>query len=366
MADRDRFEIALACQGRGPMLDEYRQAADDVWPLDAASMLGPSVAAELVRMMRRFRADVVHTHLWSADVLGGAAARAAGVPVCVATVHGAYFQRVDERGLRGARKACLSHVFRSTYALFDRVIAVSGQVAEDLSSRSGLKVPSSKISVIRNGVDLPRRAHADVPLTRAALGIAEQAPLVTMVANFAPMKGHRYLVAAAPKVLERWPDATFLLVGLGKELETIRHAVASAGLESRVRFAGARDDAVDIMALSDVVVLPSVAAEGIPISLIEALALRRPVVATHIGGIPEVIEHGATGLLVPPRDPRALAEAISRILSDRAGAARLADEGYRVAQSQFSAERMVREVEGLYGQLLTTKRRDVSAGAPLR
>jgi glycosyltransferase involved in cell wall biosynthesis len=274
-------------------------------------------------------------------------------------VHGGYFQRVDERGARALRKASLSRTFRSVYALFDRVIAVSRHVADDLSSRPGVKVPSSKIAVIPNGADAGPVARTAWSTSRAALGIPADGPIVTTVANFVPMKGHRYLVSAMPDVLAARPDATFLFVGLGSEQRSVRNLVGAAGLDSRVRFLGARRDAVEIMANSSVVVLPSVAAEGIPITILEALGAGRPVVATRIGGIPEVIDDGVTGLLVRPRDPQALADAINRLLADPSAAAAMADRGRALVQAQFTARRMAQPTEELYGETLRLKRRRV-------
>ncbi|MGE0451628.1 MAG: glycosyltransferase family 4 protein [Vicinamibacterales bacterium] len=353
MADRARYEVAIACPGEGPMLDEYRAHADHVWPLESRRILGRGALGELTHIMRRARPDVVHTHLWTTDLIGGLAARHAAIPCRVTTVHGHYFQRVDERGFRAARKACLSRTFRATYALFDRVIAVSDPVAADLASRPGLRVESQKVTVVRNGVDLPNVADA-AGVGRQSLGLPQAGPLVTTVANFAPMKGHRHLVAAMPHILAVHPEAMFLLVGSGGELGRLRELVARAGLEASVRFLGPRKDAVAIMAQSDVIVLPSVAAEGIPITIIEALALGRPIVATRVGGIPDMLSHGSDALLVPPRNPSALATAVNTLLSDTVLARTIADRGRTIAREEFTGSRMAREVERVYTEVLAT------------
>lgn len=295
----------------------------------------------------------MHTHLWSTDAIGGMAARWAGVPISIATVHGGYFERIDERGLVALRKTCLSWTFRCTYALFDRVVTVSEQIAADLASRPGVRVGRLKISVVPNGTDLPDLAAASIA-SRAALGLPDSGRLVTTVANFAPMKGHRHLVAAMPQVVARHPDVRFLFAGAGRALDSIRQLVTEAGLDDHVRFLGARTDGVAIMAHSDLVVLPSVASEGIPISLIEALALARPIVATRVGGIPEIVEHGSTGVLVAPGDPQALADAVNGVLANEAPAMAMAARGRTVALERLTGNRMAREIERVYGELLDT------------
>jgi glycosyltransferase involved in cell wall biosynthesis len=178
--------------------------------------------------------------------------------------------------------------------------------------------------------------------------------LVT-VANFVPMKGHRWLIDAMPAVLARNPHATLILAGSGPGLAAARERVAAAGLAARVRILGPRADSVDLLALSDVVVLPSVAAEGLPIVLLEALALGKPVVATRVGGIPEVIQDGETGLLVPPGDPPALADAISALLADPTRAAAMAARGRAAVRARLTADAMVRQIERLYVELAAAK-----------
>jgi len=327
--DRDRFEVWVACHGDGPMIEEYRRHASGVWAFDLVNIFKPATVAALARLTERLHCQIIHTHLWTADLLGGMAAVLARVPIRVATVHGEYFRTVEEEGLHWARKIALSKTFRLTYRLFDRVIGVSRSVAADLLERPGLRVGPGKVTVIRNGLDLSRIPVSGSRVDRRDLGLSATAPVLIAVANFSPYKGHRWLLEAMPRVLRRFPEAMLLLVGDGSTLPAIRRQVQERQLEGNVRMTGFRRDAIELMALSDVVVLPSVSSEGPSTVVLEALALGKAVVATRVGGIPEVVEDGETGLLVPPRDPRALADAICTLLADRSRAQLLGEKGRR-------------------------------------
>jgi glycosyltransferase involved in cell wall biosynthesis len=274
--DRHRFELFVACHGHGPMLEEYRRHAAAVWTLDLVDVRNPRAVRALADLMRRLQCHVVHSSLWTADVLAGLAAARAKVPVRIATVPGEYFRAVDEPVLVRLRRRPLSLTYRLVYRLFDRIIAVCAHVAQDLTSRSGVRLDPQKVTVVPNGVDLAPIPAPASPAERVTVGVAPTERVITTVANFVPMKGYGILVRAVPYVLARYPEARFVLVGGGSGLDAARRLVREAGLEHVVRFLGPRPDARRILAVSDVVVLPSVAAEGLPITVLEALALGSP------------------------------------------------------------------------------------------
>ena len=352
--DPDRFQVFVACHGQGPMADEYRRHAAGLWALPLTSIFDARSVVALAGLMRRLACEIAHSYLWTADVLTGVASTLAGVPIRLATVGGEYFRAVDDRGVRRARTALLSRVHRMAYWPFDRVIAVSRCTAEDLTSRAGIRVDPRKVTTILNGLDLDRVRSASA-VARADLELGHAARVLTTVANFVPMKGHRWLLEAMPRILARFPDATLVLAGSGPGLEAARERVAAAGVAPRVRILGPRADGAGLLALSDVVVVPSVAAEGLPIVILEAFALGKPVVATRVGGIPEVIQDGETGLLVPPGDPQALADAVSALLADPARAAAMGARAREAVRTGFSADGMVRQIERLYLELAAAK-----------
>jgi glycosyltransferase involved in cell wall biosynthesis len=221
----------------------------------------------------------------------------------------------------------------------DRFLVVSRHSARRLEAM--LRWPRRKMDVIHNAVDSAAFARRPDPDLRR--GLAGEQPLVLVVARLAPQKGHRHLLAAAAEV----PDAVFALAGDGPERPALEELADRLGVRNRIRFLGERSDVADLLAACDLFVLPSLF-EGLPISLLEAMAAERPVIATAIGGTDEVVIDGQSGLLVPPGEPAAMASAIRRLLEDPALRARLAAAGRARVTSEFSAPQMVRRVTELY------------------
>jgi glycosyltransferase involved in cell wall biosynthesis len=367
--DPARFEVEVVCDGRGPAVEAYRRRGTKVRCEDLANVLDPRAVARLWSVMRRTRPDVVHTHLWNADVLAGAAARLARVPVLVSTIHGAYYVPVDERGTIRIRREALSGLYRGVYRAFDRIIAVSRYVADDLVHRRGIHVGPEKITVIYNGVDLAaieevaRRAAGEI-----GPGASPSRPRIISVANFVPMKGQEQLLRALPKVIREFPGAHCVLVGDGPGRGASEALARRLGVLDHVTFMGTVVDPLPRVLDSDVFVLPSLTAEGSPIALLEALALGKAVVATHAGGTPEIVENGRTGVVVPPQDVPALAEGIVRILGDPSLARRLGAAGREAIVTRFAAASMVERLADLYTDLLRSKRGEGGGGltAPRR
>lgn len=227
----------------------------------------------------------------------------------------------------------------------------------------GRRRPST-LRVIYNGVDPARwdPARANGARVRRELGVPPEAPLLALVGQITPWKGQHDALAALPAVLARYPAAVLCLAGSPKFTgPTVRYdnlayagelhrTVAALGLGSQVRFLGERDDVPDLLAAADLLVLPSWA-EPFGRVLIEAMAMARPVVATHAGGVPEVVEHGASGLLVPPREPAALAQAILALLDDPARARAMGARGRAVVVARFTAAQTAAAIDALYAEL---------------
>lgn len=351
--DRRRFEVFVACHGRGLFFEEYERHASRIWALDLRRVIDLRTVARLARLMRDTRCDLVHTYLWSADLIGGLAARLAGIRATVATVTSEYFLTLGAPSrLVALRRRLLSRTYRSTYRLASRVVTMSRFLASDLSDRPGLRVPARKIEVIYNPLDEARLAGA---LAAApALVRATGSPVVVTVANFHPVKGHEALVRAMPAVVARHPDARFVLVGDGPTRPAIELLVRSLGLAPHVVFTGQLLNGAAAMRGADLLVLPSLS-EGLGVVLLEAFALGTPVVASRTGGIPEVLGENEAGLLVPPGDPGALAGAMLRALDDPAAtAARVARGRQRLAE-RFSVEQFVERTERLYLDLLAAR-----------
>ncbi|MDD5556204.1 MAG: glycosyltransferase [bacterium] len=358
--DPDRFRPHLCCiRGAGPLLRPFAErriprTVFDFPPLDYAGKARSArqllrEVRTVARLMRVVRPHLVHGVLPVACVVAGLAARLAGVPLIVTGRRSLGLYRDGRPLLRFLERV----VGRRT----DRVVANSEAVLADAIARERLS--PEKVLVIRNGVRIP--AAPPRASWRDIVGEEIGGPVVCLPANFFPYKGHMDFLEAAAAVAREAPRARFVLVGDGSLRAAIERRAAEPGLAGRVRLLGVRPDCRDIMALSDVVVLAS-HEEGFPNVVLEAMAAGRPVVATRVGGVPEAVEDGVTGLLVPARDPAALAGAIGRLLSDRDAARRMGMRGLDRARREFTVERMVGAYEDLYEELLARKGLGVGRG----
>jgi len=295
--------------------------------------------------MRAWRPAIVHTHTAKAGLLGRLAARAARVPTVVHTFHGhvlrGYFSPPRETFFRGLE----SFLARAA----DALVAVSESVKRDLVE---LRVaPERKIRVIPLGLELGPLAGA---LPRGTLrreaGIPDAAPLVGIVGRLVPIKDVPCFLVAAKRVRELRPDARFAVVGDGEEREALERQSAALGLSGALHFFGWRRDLLAVYGDLDVVVNAS-RNEGTPVALIEALAAGRPVVATAVGGTPDLIGRDERGLLVPPGEPERLAAAVVDALEGSEAARRRALAGREHVLAQHSSERLFLDMDALYREL---------------
>jgi glycosyltransferase involved in cell wall biosynthesis len=318
----------------------------------------PLAMLRLARHLRNKQIDIFHAHLFEPSVIGLPAAVLARTPVRVLTRHYSdYHTRIDKRWHVRLDQMCtwLSH----------RVIAVSQHTAEHMIEAEG--APPDKIRTILNGIDFDRvyvSGNDTVARIRHEFVDGDKdAHLLLIVGRLHPEKGYEYLFAALPEIRRRIKRKVILLVaGQGPYEEEFRERVRSLGCEDMVRFLGFRRDAPDLMAAADLVVLPSVA-EAFGLVLTEALYLGTPVVATQIGGIPEIVDHGVDGVLVPSGDSHALAEAIVSLLTDPERRRAMAGAGREKVIRKFQFEAMVRAYERVYEELpLMEGGRPIAAG----
>ncbi|MBV05700.1 MAG: glycosyl transferase [Acidobacteria bacterium] len=303
----------------------------------------------LYRLCVRYRPHIVHTHTAKAGVLGRLAARAAKVPVIVHTYHGHVFQGYFSPLKTRLFLAIERWLGRST----QRLIAVSEAVCQDLL-QLGIGTPESLV-VIPLGLNLdPFLRCEDLRgQLRAELGLQPDTPLVGIVARLVPIKAHEVFLKAAAKVCARFPQSRFLLVGDGERLAELQLLVERLGLRDRVLFLGWRQDLDRVLADLDLVVLTS-RNEGSPVCLIEAMAAARPVVATRVGGVADVVDDGITGCLVDADKPEDVANAIVELLGDE-NRRRAMGEAARQRVPRFGIDRLVSDMDRLYGNLLTER-----------
>jgi glycosyltransferase involved in cell wall biosynthesis len=330
-ADRDRFDLRFVCLGdRGPVADEIEDCGWEVVCLGCRPGLRPGLVYRLAREFVRGRADVVHTHNNAPLIYGAPAARLAGVPVVLQTRHG------QTIGTTRRHRAA----FRLASLLADRVVCVSAD-SERLSAAEG--IAGWKLTVIRNGIDTARFAY---------LGPAPGGPVV-MVGRLVAAKGVDTLLRAVASVVRQRPDFRLEVAGDGEAWPGLEALAAELGLGEHVRFLGNVGDVPGLLARASALVLPSLS-EGISLTLLEAMARGLPVVATRVGGNPEVVEDGVTGRLVPAGDPGELAGALLDVWPASDRTREMGRAGRERVERLFDVRRMVAEYEALYLRL--TKR----------
>jgi glycosyltransferase involved in cell wall biosynthesis len=341
--DRSRFRMIFGTLGAMDPRVRRLMEQEQVACLDCgcrARWAYPLGLVRLVRQLRRERVDILHTHLFDPSVVGLVAGTLARTPLRVMTRHYSDYHTRINRPV---------HVWLDLLAtrLSHEVIAVSHHTADHMIRVE--HAPRGKIHVVANGIDFDRVriSSPEAPIRlRRELGL-ERARIVLMAARLHPEKGYEFLLQATRLLKPRVEGLVLLIAGTGALESHYRSLASSLGVEDVVRFLGFRRDLPDLMAFADVVVLPSVA-EAFGLVLAEAIYLGRPVVATRVGGIPEIVEDGVDGVLVPPSDAASLADALERVLSDASLAKRVATHGPPKIAARFSFERMMRDYERIY------------------
>lgn len=345
---RERFGFVFLClDGLGPLADELRDEGFVVEELGRRPGVDLALGRRLRKRMRAHGVSVAHAHqytpfFYSALSRGRLPGRRPR-PGVLFTEHGRHYP--DRRSTR--RVLANKLLLKGT----DRVTAVGEFVRDALVKNEG--IARRRIDVIYNGIDpAPGRSGALDDLetrtaARQALGIDAERPVAMQVARFHPVKDHATAINAWKRVHERIPDALLVLVGGGAEREAMLRLVDDLGLNDAVRFTGPVENARDLIPAADLCLLTSLS-EGVSVTLLEAMAAARPVVATDVGGNPEVVEHQATGLLAPRGDADQLAGHITALLQDPAQSARLGKAGRQRLLDRFTADRMHAEYARLY------------------
>jgi glycosyltransferase involved in cell wall biosynthesis len=300
--------------------------------------LAPGLVLRLRDLLRQLKPDVVHTHLQHADLYGIPAARMAGVKVVLTSRH-------NENTFR--HKPHIKLVNQRLWRSVNAGIAISESVA-----RFAVEVeqaPPYKIHVVYYGLPQQPQQAAERPLIAAAkrqeLGFAEDDLLIGMACRLVEQKGVIYALEAFQQIMARFPKAHLVIAGDGPLRSSLEQAARTAG--DRVRFLGWRDDTARVMAAFDLFLMPSLW-EGFGLAALEAMAQRVPVIASRVSSLPEIITHGETGLLVPPRDSRALAQALTSLLEDRALRQHMGLLAEDRVETQFGAAQMIDQTLRIY------------------
>ena len=333
--DRSKYEVRALSLSAGSAVQRLRALGI---PVDVLEQTDDERAIrELAAWLRREEIDLVHSHMYRAEVLGTRAAVAAGVPVIVATVHSSRVRSAEDVAALAALTPSM-----------DRLIVPSGSIRRKVVAEGR---ETARFAIIPNGVDLSRFATPTRCEFRREFDVPSSAPLLGVVARLEPEKGHRFLIEAMPAILRRAPETRLAVIGEGSDAESLVALATSVGVADRVLFTGRRDDVAALTGDLTVAVLPSVR-EAQGISILEAMARRVPVVASAVGGIPEVITSGTDGLLVPPGDAVALADAIVSLLTDDELRSRIGAAGYRTVVERYSIDAQVKRTELVYDEEL--------------
>lgn len=292
----------------------------------------------LLNVIKKEQVDVVNTHSGKDSLLAAIAGRLSSrKPVIVRTRH-----------------LALPITSRFTYSVLPhRVVTVSERVRQYLVNEEGIS--PGRVAAVPTGVDLEMfNPHKNAGMLRAELNLADNVPLIGMVAIFRTKKGHHILLEAVPHILKEIPDTIFVLAGNGPTLDKIKSMVKEMDLEKHMLFPGLRPDVPDILKSIDIFVLPTLQ-EALGTSILEAMAMEKPVISSRVDGVPEIVKDGITGLLVQPDNPDTLAKAIITLLRDKNRARKMGVEGRKFAEQYFTVDNMVRGMHDLYMSLLKSR-----------
>ena len=338
--DRAVYRPVFCLLQPGWLADEARARSYPTYVLPLEHTVDVGWIGRVLYLLKHERVDLIHAHEFAMNTYGALLSVLTGVP-CVTTIHGKNYS--SDKWHRRAAYRLVAHR--------TKMIAVSDDIKSFLAAAVG--VSARHIATIPNGIHIERYAATDAAKTkfRTELGLSRHQPVVGAIGRLEPVKGHTHLLTAAQRVCARYPETVFVLAGQGPLRDPLEQQANALGIARNMRFLGYRDDVATVLAGLDVFVLPSLS-EGLPLSLLEAMAASKPIVASNVGGIPEVIRDGENGLLAAPATPTELADRILMLLADPSRAHFLAENARALVSARFGMTAMVGAYEDLYRQLL--------------
>jgi len=343
----EKYTVTVWCIARGgEIAEELIRAGIDVRILGINSYYNPFNIIRMAKFIGKHNPDILHSHTYFSNTIGRIAGRLANVPVIITHVHNTYFNYSIKNLL----------IERVLSFFTDKIICCSKAVRDFVLKHEKIKI--QKTVVIHNGINL-RKFHEGfngVSL-RKSFKISDDAPVIITVASLTEKKGHKFLLKAITSIKKRYRNIKVLIVGDGPLEHELKKIARDYNLRNSVIFAGQRNDIPELLKISDIFVLPSLQ-EGFPLAVIEAMSTGLPVVATSVGGVPEVIEHGETGLLIPLGNPEALSDAIMILLKDEKIGKEIGRQGQKVISENFVSDKMVAEIDQLYSACIMKKEKN--------
>lgn len=352
---KDRFEAVLACGCEGPLVEEAKKRNFRVIIIahmkNEINVFNELCAVkELVGVMRKERFEIVHTHNSKAGILGRVAAKIAGAPIIIHTQHGCAFNYLRSNIIE---KNLFILVERLTGKFTDKIIAISHSVKEALLV-AGV-VPEDRIVIAYSGIEIDKfRQNINREIKKAEFSIPKDYIIIGIVSRLADGKGHEVIINAIPKVLKVNRNIQFVFVGDGPLRTKLELLAKKEKVEDRVTFAGLRDDTPELLHIFDIFCLAS-EYEGMGRVILEAQAAGLPVVATKVGGIVDIVAENKTAILVAPRDPQALADALIKLIIDDGLRKNMASAAQKFVDYRFSSQKMVGDIISVYEELIRTK-----------
>lgn len=352
--DKSKYKVEFACAPGGDLIDEVIGCGIGFHPIknfvQEISIYNDLMALfELIWLIKREKYDIVHTHNSKAGFIGRLAARICGISIVVHTIHGFAFHEFE----KPPRQALFIFLERLAARFADKLITVS-EPLKDWGLRLGIG-KKGQYTTIYDGIEINRFIlNINIGKKRQEFGIKSADFVVGVVSKLWEGKGHKCILKAASSVITKVPNVKFMFVGEGYLREELEALTQQLGLNDYIIFTGFRTDIPEITAIFDIAVLASFF-EGLGRVLLEAMALSKPVIATKVGGIVDVVTDGKTGSLVPPNNSVALAQAIIRLLKDESLRRRMGEAGRAKIDAKFSAQTMVDKIQTVYEEQIVKK-----------
>lgn len=341
---KEKFNLSFVCPYEGSLSSELRKMRVKTIVVNMESKFNLAVIPRLVYLMKKKNINIVHTHGLRADFFGRIAAKIAKVPIILSTFH--ILISGYEKNVGRLKTKVYLFLNRLTTALANKVVAVAAKVKEDLILKGG--IDPNKIITIYNGIAIDKfKASRDKQSIRKELGLDSQPPIVGIVGRLVSEKGIGYFLQAASRIKKNIPRIKFLIVGNGPSEQELQDLAKNLRIFQDCLFTGFRRDIADIISIFEIGVLPSLC-EPFGLIILEYMVLAKPIVATNTGGVPEIIEDGKTGILVAPKNPEQLAQAITSLLNNTKKAQQMGENARKAVESKFNLTKTIKQYEQLY------------------
>ena len=347
----EQYNIMVACLPTGTFIEKIKGSKAQIKSFDMRNRFNLRVILQLSSLIKKERVDIVHSQGARADFFARIAAKLAGAPNVVSTVP----MPVEGFDVHPIRKLIYIIFSRFSERFVDRFLVVSDALEKIMIEKHGIE--PQKVVKIYNGIETDEYCISGEEIAcrrssfRKKSDLGENVPVIGVIGRLVWQKGFKYFIEAIPDVLKEFKDARFLLIGEGELEDELKVKSKKLKLEDKIIFTGFMDDIRDVLASIDILVIPSLQ-EGLPVVLLEAMAMKKPIVAANIEGIMEILENGVTGLLVPPGNSKALAETIINMLTHKDKALQMGLSARKIVEERFGVDIMVQKVEEVYEELL--------------